>query len=76
MVHAFVLGKTGAGKSEEMVEVIRNLDAVTEAHVVAGAFDVIAEVEGEAVYEVLHTASSLIQGLDGVLDTKTYIALD
>lgn len=76
MVRAFVMAKTGAGKSEEMVEVIRELAAVTEAHVVAGAFDVIAEVEGEQVYEVLHTASSLIQGLDGVVDTKTYIALD
>jgi DNA-binding Lrp family transcriptional regulator len=76
MVHAVVLCKTEAGRSEEAVEVIREVDGVTEAHVVAGEFDVIAEVEADEVYDVLHTASSGIQGLDGVVDTKTYIALD
>ncbi len=76
MVHAFIMVKTGAGRSEEMVGEIRAIDTVSEAHVVAGEFDVIAEVNADEVYDVLHTASSSIQGLDGVLDTKTYIALD
>ena len=75
MVHAVIMVKTEAGRSEETVEVIRDVDGVTEAHVVAGEYDVIAEVEAEEVYDVLHTASSGIQGLDGVVDTKTYIAL-
>ena len=76
MVHAFVMVKTAAGASESSVEAIRSLDAVAEAHVVAGEYDVIAEVDAPEVYDVLHTASSSIQGLEGVLDTKTYIALD
>ena len=76
MVHAFVLVKTGAGESEATVDAIRGIDAVAEAHVVAGDFDIIAEVDAPEVYEVLHTASSSIQGLEGVLDTKTYIAMD
>jgi DNA-binding Lrp family transcriptional regulator len=76
MVHAFIMVKTAAGESEPMVEVIRGIESVTEAHVVAGEFDVIAEVDAEEVYDVLHTASSSIQGLDGVVDTKTYFALD
>lgn len=76
MVHAVIMVKTGTGRSEDVVVAVRDIDGVTEAHVVAGEFDVIAEVEAEEVYDVLHTASSDIQGLDGVLDTKTYIALD
>lgn len=76
MVRAFIMVKTAAGESEPMVEVIREIDNVTEAHVVAGEFDVIAEVDAPEVYEVLHTASSSIQSLDGVVDTKTYFALD
>ena len=76
MVRAFVMVKTAAGESEPMVEAIREIETVTEAHVVAGEFDVIAEVDAPEIYEVLHTASSSIQGLDGVVDTKTYFALD
>lgn len=76
MVHAFVMVKTAAGQSEEMVEATRELETITEAHIVAGNYDIIAEVETDEVYEVLQAASSGIQGLDGIADTKTYISLD
>ncbi|QIB75791.1 Lrp/AsnC family transcriptional regulator [Halogeometricum borinquense] len=76
MVHAFVMVKTGAGESERLLAPIRELETVTEAHIVAGAYDVIAEVDAEEVYNILQTASSKIQGLEGVTDTKTYISMD
>ena len=76
MVDAVIMVKTDAGQSEATVVAVREIDTVTEAHVVAGEFDIIAEVTAEEVYDVLHTASSSIQGLEGVLSTKTYIAMD
>ena len=76
MVHAFIMVKTGAGESEPILKPVRDLDLITEAHIVAGAYDIIAEVDADEVYEVLKTASSSIQGLKGVVDTKTYIAMD
>ncbi|KTG09142.1 ArsR family transcriptional regulator [Haloprofundus marisrubri] len=76
MVHAFIMVKTGAGESEQLVAPIRDLERVGEAHIVAGAYDLIVEVDAEEVYDVLKTASSGIQGLQGVTDTKTYISLD
>ena len=76
MVHAFIMVKTGAGASEEALAEIRDLSDVTEAHIVAGEWDVITEVDADEVYTVLHAASSTIQGLPGVTQTKTYIALD
>ncbi|EMA05468.1 Lrp/AsnC ligand binding domain-containing protein [Haloferax denitrificans] len=76
MVHAFIMVKTGAGESEQLLGPIRDFETVTEAHIVAGAYDIIAEVDTDAVYEVLKTASSRVQGLQGVADTKTYISLD
>ncbi|WP_136589567.1 Lrp/AsnC ligand binding domain-containing protein [Salinigranum halophilum] len=76
MVHAFIMVKTGAGESEQLLGPVRDLDSVTEAHIVAGAYDIIAEVDADEVYEVLKAASSGIQGLQGVTDTKTYIAMD
>lgn len=76
MVHAFIMIKTGAGESEGLLSDIREMGTVSEAHIVAGAYDVIAEVDTEKVYDVLQTASTRIQGLSGVTDTKTYISLD
>jgi DNA-binding Lrp family transcriptional regulator len=76
MVHAFVMVKTAAGKSEDLLSAVRELSDVREAHVVAGDYDMIVEVEAEEVYDILHAASSDIQSLDGVSDTKTYIAMD
>ena len=76
MVDAVIMVKTDAGQSEETVVAVRELENVREAHVVAGEFDIIAEVSADEVYDVLHTASSSIQGLAGVLNTKTYIAMD
>jgi DNA-binding Lrp family transcriptional regulator len=76
MVHAFVMIKTGAGQSEGLLADIRAVAAVSEAHIVAGAYDVIAEVDAEEVYDVLQTASTHIQSLAGVTDTKTYISMD
>ncbi|MFC4447729.1 MULTISPECIES: Lrp/AsnC ligand binding domain-containing protein [Halorussus] len=76
MVHAFIMVKTAAGRSEDVLEAVRKLDRITEAHIVAGEFDVIAEADADEVYDVLHAASSDISGMDGAADTKTYMALD
>lgn len=76
MVDAFVMIKTGAGRSEDVVAAVNEIDAVTEAHIVAGEFDIMTEVTAEEVYDVLRTASSSIQDLDGITETRTYIALD
>ncbi|WP_135853127.1 Lrp/AsnC family transcriptional regulator [Halorussus salinus] len=76
MVHAFIMVKTAAGRSEDVLTAVRELDGISEAHVVAGEFDVIVEAEADEVYDVLQTASSDISGMDGVADTKTYMALD
>ena len=76
MVHAFIMVKTGAGESEGLIDTIRELETVAEAHIVAGAYDIIVEVNADEVYDVLHTSSSGIQGFTGVTDTKTYISMD
>ncbi|RLM57050.1 Lrp/AsnC family transcriptional regulator [Halobellus sp. Atlit-31R] len=76
MVHAFILVKTGPGESEGLLDSIRGLANVTEAHIVAGAYDIIAEVDAAEVYEVLSASATEVQGFTGVTDTKTYISLD
>jgi len=68
--------ETAAGRSEDIVESVRALDNVSEAHIVAGEFDIIAEADAEEVYDVLHASSTDISGMEGVANTKTYMALD
>lgn len=76
MVRAFIMVETAAGESEDLLGPITDLPNVAEAHVVAGDYDVIAEVEADEVYDVIHTASGEIRRLDGVVDSKTYVAMD
>jgi DNA-binding Lrp family transcriptional regulator len=76
MVHAFVMVKTEAGEGERLLDAIRNVVSVSEAHIVAGNYDIIAEMDTEEVYDVLKSVSGDVQGLQGVTDTKTYISMD
>ncbi|WP_440766158.1 Lrp/AsnC ligand binding domain-containing protein [Natronorubrum sp. DTA7] len=76
MVHAFIMIKTAAGKSEGLLESIRDVESVSDAHIVAGTYDIIAEIDAPEVYNVLEAVSSGVQALEGVTDTKTYIAMD
>ena len=75
MVRAFIMVKTAAGKSEDLLSGIRELDGVEEAHIVAGQYDIIVEAVDEEVYDVMHEVATSIRSFDGVADTKTYICL-
>ncbi|MFB6250220.1 MAG: Lrp/AsnC ligand binding domain-containing protein [Halobellus sp.] len=76
MVRAFVMVKTDSGRADGVVESVRDLAAVREAHVVAGGYDVVIETDADAVYDVLDISSTQIQELGDVTDTTTYIAMD
>jgi DNA-binding Lrp family transcriptional regulator len=76
MVRAFIMVKAEAGHAEDVLEDVLAFGRVTEAHVVAGDFDLIVEAEGEEVYDVMHSAATAIRGLGDVTDTKTYVCLE
>ena len=76
MASAFIMIKTVAGKSEELLDVVRSSAGITEAHIVAGQYDIIAEATGEEVYDVMQSVSTRVRDLDGVADTRTYICLE
>ncbi|WP_259518031.1 Lrp/AsnC ligand binding domain-containing protein [Halanaeroarchaeum sp. HSR-CO] len=75
MVHAVIMIRTDSGTAESVRDAVSALGSVADAHVVAGDFDVIAELDETEVYDVLDTASSSIQDTDGVQETKTYVSL-
>ncbi|MBX0287519.1 Lrp/AsnC family transcriptional regulator [Haloarcula salinisoli] len=76
MASAFIMIKTVAGKSEDLLAAVRESEGITEAHIVAGQYDIIAEATGEEVYDVMQSVSTRVRDLDGVADTRTYICLE
>ncbi|MFC7046655.1 Lrp/AsnC ligand binding domain-containing protein [Halobacteriaceae archaeon GCM10025711] len=75
MVKAYVAIITAAGTSADVVDALMDCEGVTEAHIVAGNFDVIAEMEADEVSSLLPKVTQEIQGIDGVGTTRTYIGL-
>ncbi|AOW81137.1 ArsR family transcriptional regulator [Halodesulfurarchaeum formicicum] len=75
MVHAYVMVRTEAGTPQKVRDAVADLDAVSAAHVVAGDYDLIVEVDAPEVTDVLDVATDQIQGQSGVLETKTYVGM-
>lgn len=76
MADAFIMIDTAAGMADEVLSELRAIDSVTDAHIVAGDFDIIAEVHGDVVRNILLTVTREIRTLEGVGTTKTYVSLD
>ncbi|MBX0325345.1 Lrp/AsnC ligand binding domain-containing protein [Halomicroarcula sp. F13] len=76
MVSAFIMIKTVAGKSDELLSAVTESEGITEAHIVAGQYDIIAEATGPEVYDVMQSVATRVRNLEGVADTRTYICLE
>jgi DNA-binding Lrp family transcriptional regulator len=76
MVSAFIMIKTAAGKSEDLLAAVRAAEGITEAHIVAGQYDIIAEATGTEVYDIMQSVATHVRDLDGVADTRTYMCLE
>ena len=76
MVHAYVMAITAAGTSADVLEAVTGLPGVTEAHVVAGDYDLVIEIDRESVADILRLVSSQVGEIDGVGTTRTYVSID
>ncbi|WP_135823891.1 Lrp/AsnC family transcriptional regulator [Halorussus ruber] len=76
MVRAYTTVITGTGATEDAAATIRDLSGVTEAHVVAGDFDIVAEIEGETIRDLQKVVTDGIHTVEGVGTTRTYIQMD
>jgi DNA-binding Lrp family transcriptional regulator len=76
MVVAYVMVKAHTGDADGLKTRIASVEGVESAHIVAGDVDIIAKVDVASPADVKDIAATQIQGLDGVEDTHTYIAMD
>lgn len=76
MVRAYVMVRAGTGAVETVADAVRATPHVAEAHVVAGDYDVIAEVETGEMYDVMETVANELHEVAGVETTKTYVCIE
>ena len=76
MVTAFVMIKANTGEADRLRDDIEAIEGVDSAHIVAGDVDIIAKARVETPAAVKTIAAEEIQGVEGVENTQTYIAMD
>lgn len=76
MVTAFVMVKANTGEADRLRSEMEAIEGVESAHIVAGDVDLIAKARVDTPAEVKEITATKIQGIDGVEDTQTYIAMD
>ncbi len=76
MVRAYVMVKANTGEADRLKRSIGDIEGVQGVHIVAGDVDLIATVEVAEPADVKEIAATAIQGIPGVENTRTYIAMD
>ena len=76
MVIAYVLVEASTGEADRIAAAIRAVDGVESVHVVAGDVDFVVRVNVDSPAAVRAAVVSAITGVDGVENTRTYLAMD
>ena len=76
MATAFVLINTETGSESKVVASLRKLDAVKEAHIVYGVYDVVTKVEAETMDGLKETIKYEVRIQEGVQSTLTLLVIE
>ena len=76
VVKAFVLITVAIGKVKKVLDEINKIKNVKFAHVVTGAYDIIAFVEAEDLPSLTEVVVKNIHKIKGVVDTNTAIVVE
>lgn len=68
--------KAHTGDADRLRDTIVDIEGVERAHIVAGDYDLIAKADVETTGDVREVVAARIRNLDGVEDTRTYIAME
>lgn len=75
MSMAFVLVNTEVGSEDEVLESLKKIDAVEEAYVTFGVYDLVAKVKADTMNKLREIVSSQIRRLNKVKSTITLVAI-
>jgi DNA-binding Lrp family transcriptional regulator len=76
MPMAFVLINTETGSESKVLAALKKIDAVTEAYLVYGVYDVVAKVKADTMDEVKEIVTYQVRRLDNVRSTLTMIVIE
>lgn len=73
---AYILINTEFESEREVLEAIRKIESVKEAHVVQGVYDIVAKIEVENMNKLKETVNWKLRRLNKVKSTLTMIIMD
>ncbi len=75
MKKAYVLINCDLGKEEDILDALRSIKSVKEAHGTFGAYDIIAEVSSENAEELRKDITGKIRKMPSIRSTLTLIGI-
>ena len=75
MIEVFIAIKVRAGKLDEILMKIKELEGVELARSVTGRYDIISLMKFTDIYAIEEVMVSKIRKIDGVIDTESFICL-
>jgi DNA-binding Lrp family transcriptional regulator len=76
MPMAFVLINTEIGSESEVLAALKKIDAVEEAYMVYGVYDVVAKVKADTMDKLKEIVTYQVRRLDKVRSTLTMIVIE
>jgi DNA-binding Lrp family transcriptional regulator len=76
MAVAFVLLNTETGTENEVLEGLKKIEAVKEAYIVYGVYDVVAKVGADTMEKLKEIVTWKVRKLDKVRSTLTMIIIE
>ena len=73
---AYVLIRTRPGDAQDVVEQLRKLNGITEAHMTFGPYDIVAEANTPDVAALGALNATGIQPIRGIVQTLTCLTVD
>ncbi|MFB6121092.1 MAG: Lrp/AsnC family transcriptional regulator [Halobacteriaceae archaeon] len=76
MTDAYVKIVSDPGAVSQAARTVANFDEVSDAHVVTGEYDIIAQLELSDDEDLPVVVGERIHGVPGVIDTETHVAFE
>jgi DNA-binding Lrp family transcriptional regulator len=76
MPTAFVLINTGGESPNVILEALKKIDAVEEAHAVYGVYDIVVKIRAETMDKLKEIVTYRVRNLDEVQTTTTMLVIE